>query len=67
MPRRTTPPARLKFALHGKKLNGHWMLVRMHGHDDEKQQPWLLIKERDEMARPASEFDVTEANCPTAC
>jgi bifunctional non-homologous end joining protein LigD len=36
------------------------MLVRMHGHDHEKQEPWLLIKERDDMARPASEFDVTE-------
>jgi bifunctional non-homologous end joining protein LigD len=51
---------KIKFALHGKKLNGHWMLVRMHGHDHEKQEPWLLIKERDDMARPASEFDVTE-------
>ena len=50
---------KIKFALHGQKLNGHWMLVRMHGHEDEKQEPWLLIKERDDMARTASEFDVT--------
>ena len=33
----------------------------MRGRGDEKQEPWLLIKERDDEARPAAEFDVVEA------
>ncbi len=40
----------LKFALHGKKLAGSWVLVRM------RQRQWLLIKHRDEAA---STQDVT--------
>lgn len=52
---------KLKFRLTGHKLQGAWTLVRMHGRGNEKQPPWLLIKERDEEARPRSEFDVTEA------
>jgi bifunctional non-homologous end joining protein LigD len=51
---------KLKFRLHGEKLEGAWTLVRMHGHQNEKQEPWLLIKERDEAARPASEFSVVD-------
>jgi bifunctional non-homologous end joining protein LigD len=34
----------LKFTLHGKKLRGSWVLVRM------RQRQWLLIKHRDEVA-----------------
>jgi bifunctional non-homologous end joining protein LigD len=52
---------KLKFRLHGKKLHGGWTLVRMHGREGERQEPWLLIKERDDEARPASEYDVTVA------
>lgn len=51
---------KLKFELHGEKLHGAWTLVRMRGRD-ERQEPWLLIKERDDAARPAAEFDITEA------
>ncbi|KWT95181.1 MULTISPECIES: DNA ligase D [Pseudomonadota] len=51
---------KLKFELHGHKLRGHWTLVRMHGRGDEKQPPWLLIKEHDEFVRPASEFSVVD-------
>ncbi|MBN9426316.1 MAG: DNA ligase D [Burkholderiales bacterium] len=51
---------KLKFELHGHKLNGHWTLVRIHGRSDEKQPPWLLIKERDAFARPASAFSVVD-------
>ncbi len=43
---------RLKFRLHGHKLQGAWMLVRMKKKRAEKQEPWLLIKERDDAARP---------------
>ncbi len=52
---------KLKFELRGEKLHGRWMLVRLHGHEDDRQEPWLLIKETDEEARPAAEYDVTEA------
>ncbi|KJK25129.1 ATP-dependent DNA ligase [Burkholderiaceae bacterium 16] len=54
---------KLKFSLHGKKLHGHWTLVRMHARrDQDADKPaWLLIKERDEEARAASSFDIVEA------
>ncbi|PMS17189.1 DNA ligase D [Trinickia dabaoshanensis] len=49
---------RLKFTLHGKKLHGGWALVRsgMRGSGDKEQ--WLLIKERDDEARPQADYDV---------
>ncbi|MCO4887805.1 DNA ligase D [Cupriavidus sp. WGtm5] len=52
---------KLKFELRGEKLHGHWTLVRMHGSRQKEQDAWLLIKERDDAAVPASEFDVVEA------
>ncbi len=52
---------KLKFRLHGKKLTGGWALVRIHGRAAERQEPWLLIKERDEAARPAAQYCVVEA------
>jgi len=51
---------KLKFELRGEKLAGRWTLVRMHGHEGERQIPWLLIKEKDDKARPASEFNLVE-------
>ena len=33
----------------------------MHGRGDERQEPWLLIKERDDEARPAAEYSVVDA------
>jgi bifunctional non-homologous end joining protein LigD len=56
----------LKFYLKGEKLTGKWALVRIkprgpaRGRDDDGKS-WLLIKERDEVARPESEVDVTAA------
>jgi len=52
---------KLKFELKGEKLRGRWTLVRMHGREGERQEPWLLIKENDEEARGAASYDVTEA------
>ncbi len=49
----------LKFELHGHKLHGRWVLVRMKG-KAEKQPAWLLIKEKDAYARPAAEFSVVD-------
>lgn len=52
---------RLKFELRGHKLHGHWTLVRMNGRGDGKRaDPWLLIKERDDWARPATGFSVVD-------
>ncbi len=52
---------KLKFVLHGRKLRGAWTLVRMQPREGERQESWLLIKEKDEAARSAAEFDVTAA------
>jgi bifunctional non-homologous end joining protein LigD len=51
---------KLKFILHGEKLQGHWTLVRMRGRAGDDGKNWLLIKERDDEARPESEYSVTE-------
>lgn len=51
---------KLKFELRGHKLQGHWTLVRMKGRGKGREDPWLLIKERDGFARPASEFSVVD-------
>lgn len=59
-PRAGYRDGKLKFVLHGEKLSGHWTLVRMRGHG-EKQEPWLLIKERDDAVRLASEYSVVDA------
>jgi len=45
----------LKITLHGKRLRGSWVLVRMNRPG---RPQWLLIKHRDETADPAR--DVTE-------
>jgi bifunctional non-homologous end joining protein LigD len=51
---------KLKFELRGHKLQGHWTLVRIKSRADERQEPWLLIKEKDGYARPLSEFSVVD-------
>lgn len=41
----------LKFSLHGKKLNGSWVLVRTPGYGARTgRSSWLLIKHRDQYA-----------------
>jgi len=44
----------LKFTLEGDKLHGSWVLVRIKNnrYGDSKRTNWLLIKHRDESARP---------------
>ncbi|MES2899285.1 MAG: DNA ligase D [Pseudomonadota bacterium] len=49
----------LKFEIHGHKMHGKWVLIRMKG-KGEKQEPWLLIKEKDEHARSSEEFSVVD-------
>lgn len=45
----------LSFNLDGEKLKGHWKLVRMNNND----KTWLLIKGRDEYAKPLKKYDIT--------
>jgi bifunctional non-homologous end joining protein LigD len=40
----------LKFTLHGKKLQGSWVLVRTRGFGSKPDKSWLLIKHRDKYA-----------------
>ncbi|WP_394778797.1 DNA ligase D [Undibacterium sp.] len=49
----------MKLELFGHKMHGKWALVRMHNTRG-KQDAWLLIKEKDEYARPADEFSVVD-------
>ncbi|MDN5753933.1 MAG: non-homologous end-joining DNA ligase, partial [Nitrosospira sp.] len=51
---------KLKFELRGHKLKGHWALVRMKNREEKKQEPWLLIKEKDEYVRSSSEYSVVD-------
>jgi bifunctional non-homologous end joining protein LigD len=53
---------KMKFALDGEKLHGRWTLVRMKPRDgDDPSKPnWLLIKERDEEARPGREGEIVD-------
>src|SRR5579885_2125038 len=46
-----TAAGRLEFALHGQRLRGRFALVRMKGKGRGKEN-WLLIKMKDEAARP---------------
>jgi bifunctional non-homologous end joining protein LigD len=43
-----------KFELHGKRLQGSWVLVRIRR--DEERRQWLLIKHRDEYAEEGSDI-----------
>src|SRR5207253_3911952 len=52
---------RLKFRLHGEKLRGGWMLLRIGGTRSGKDpRQWLLFKERDDEARPLNKGDILE-------
>ncbi|HEX5233232.1 MAG TPA: DNA ligase D [Bradyrhizobium sp.] len=53
----------LKFTLHGEKLHGSWVLVRMrHDRNGGKRTNWLLIKHRDDFAREGSANRVLDAD-----
>ncbi|OZI23172.1 DNA ligase D [Bordetella genomosp. 9] len=59
-PRKGYREGHLKFDLMGAKMQGRWALVRLHGKENERQPPWLLIKDRDEFARSDAEFSVVD-------
>lgn len=54
---------KLKFVVHGKRLHGGFALVRLRSDTGRKQgkENWLLIKEKDEYARPGEGTDLIES------
>ncbi len=56
--RRDLRDGKLRFELFGEKLRGGWTLVRMGGKANTGGKNWLLIKENDQYARAADDFDV---------
>jgi bifunctional non-homologous end joining protein LigD len=51
----------LKFLLHGQKLQGKWVLVRMGGKAANEAKPnWLLIKEHDEYEQTAEDEPIVD-------
>jgi bifunctional non-homologous end joining protein LigD len=57
----------LKFTLHGEKLHGSWVLVRMrHDRDGGKRTNWLLIKHRDEYAKEGKANNVLDNDTSVA-
>ena len=58
-PKQGVRDGNLKFELHGHKLHGRWVLVRMKD-KGEKRPAWLLIKEKDSYARASADFTVTD-------
>lgn len=46
----------LRFQLKAKKLQGSWSLIRIR----KDNKSWLLIKKKDEYARPLNRYDITE-------
>ncbi len=58
---------KLKVTLHGQKLNGGWMLVRLQSSRlRDNKSNWLLIKERDRWARPGDQDDILEESPESA-
>jgi bifunctional non-homologous end joining protein LigD len=49
----------LKFELRGHKMRGKWALIRIKSRTD-KQDAWLLLKEKDAYTKSASEFSVVD-------
>lgn len=55
----------LKFTLHGRRLKGDWVLVHIKPRRGEKDDNWLLIKERDEYVQDdagIAQFDTSVAS-----
>jgi bifunctional non-homologous end joining protein LigD len=49
---------KLSFTLHGKRLTGSWALVRLRGRGRKDKDNWLLIKERDPLAKSGGRYAV---------
>jgi bifunctional non-homologous end joining protein LigD len=57
----------LKFTLHGEKLHGSWVLVRMRNdRTGGKRTNWLLIKHRDDFAREGKANNILDDDASVA-
>jgi bifunctional non-homologous end joining protein LigD len=54
----------LKFVLKGKRLNGHFVLVRLKPRPGERAENWLLIKEHDQAERRGADVAALESSIP---
>lgn len=43
---------KIEFILKGKKLRGHWVLIRTHYNETKNKKNWLLIKLKDHITSP---------------
>src|SRR5262249_27185654 len=50
---------RLSFTLEGDKLHGAFSLFRVKGRPGDKGDNWLLVKKKDEHAKPTAQGDIT--------
>ncbi|WP_421555942.1 DNA ligase D [Pseudomonas kitaguniensis] len=57
-PHKAYAAGKLKFTLVGEKLAGDWALVRTRLKGSGDKQQWLLIKEKDQQARAAADYDI---------
>jgi bifunctional non-homologous end joining protein LigD len=59
-PRKTLEEGHLHFTLHGQRMKGEWILIRLKGKPGERAENWLLRKVEDEGA--ASTSALTDAH-----
>lgn len=55
----------LKFILKGRRLKGKWALIRLKPKAGEKNNNWLLLKEKDEYAKTADELSALNTSIRT--
>jgi bifunctional non-homologous end joining protein LigD len=66
-PEREYKKGDLKFTLHGEKLHGSWVLVRMRNdRTGGKRTNWLLIKHRDEFAKEGNANTILDEDLSVA-
>jgi bifunctional non-homologous end joining protein LigD len=56
-PAKEIAKGKIKFILHGKKLQGMFSLVKIKPKEGESGDPWLLIKDHDEFERKSYDID----------
>lgn len=57
-PRKGYRDGKLEFRLDGEKLRGEWKLVRTRSSKPSAKEAWLLMKVKDDAARPFAKYDV---------
>jgi bifunctional non-homologous end joining protein LigD len=58
-PRKTIPEGHLHFILHGHRMKGEWIMIRLKPKGKEKGENWLLRKVADEYAGGSDELVTT--------